>query len=102
VPNRFDNCSAVANASQKDYDGDGCGDVCDCDFDQNGSCGLADFGNFVGAWPPAGTYNAAYDMDCSGSPLGLADFGLFVAEFGGGGVTGPSASNSQKTAPACP
>ena len=31
-----DNCSLKANASQTDSDGDGCGNVCDADFDQNG------------------------------------------------------------------
>lgn len=39
----FDNCVAVANPSQVDADSDGCGNVCDADYDQNGGVGASDF-----------------------------------------------------------
>ena len=36
VEDPFDNCTLVSNAAQKDLDVDGCGDVCDGDFNNNG------------------------------------------------------------------
>jgi len=42
VPDRLDNCPSAANATQADFDGDGAGDVCDPDDDNDG---LADAGD---------------------------------------------------------
>jgi len=103
VENAFDNCSSLTNGSQKDIDHDGCGDVCDADFDQNGSSRLPDFGIFKGAFGSSTgspSYNPTADMDCSGT-IGLPDFGLFKAEFGG--TPGPSGiTNAGRDATACP
>ena len=36
VRDEFDNCPAAANTDQQDTDGDGIGDACDCDLDNDG------------------------------------------------------------------
>ncbi len=103
VENAFDNCSSRSNATQKDVDHDGCGDLCDADFDQNGTSGLTDFGSLKAAFgsstgQPA--YNAKADMDCNGV-VGLTDFGAFKNEFGS--TAGPSGiTNAGRNATACP
>lgn len=43
----FDNCPTVANVAQTDCDSDGCGNVCDADFDNNGAVGGSDFLSFA-------------------------------------------------------
>ena len=42
VPDYSDNCINLANASQLDADGDGFGNLCDADLDNNGSTNSAD------------------------------------------------------------
>ncbi len=103
IENAFDNCSSRSNASQKDVDHDGCGDLCDADFDQNGVCGLTDFGIFKSAFGSSTgqpLYNASADMDCNGV-VGLTDFGLLKIEFGT--TAGPSGiTNAGRKPIACP
>jgi hypothetical protein len=102
VEDAFDNCTAAGNASQKDTDHDGCGNLCDADFDQDGVAGGTDFITFKGAFgattgQPA--YNPAVDMDCDGV-IGGTDFISFKAEFGG--APGPSGISSSYKAASCP
>jgi len=102
VENAFDNCSSLSNAAQKDLDHDGCGDLCDGDFDQDGGAGLLDFGVFKSAFGKssgAPGYDARADMDCDGS-VGLLDFGFFKAEFGG--APGPSGLIPSLKSGGCP
>lgn len=103
VENAFDNCSSKANSTQKDADHDGCGDVCDADFDQNGTSGLSDYGILLGSFGSttgAPNYKAPVDMDCNGT-IGLSDYGLFLQEFPG--TAGPSGiTNAGRNATACP
>jgi len=54
MPDSCDNCSAVRNGldapapgEQRDSDDDGFGNACDCDFDQNGRCGVEDIATFL-------------------------------------------------------
>jgi secreted trypsin-like serine protease len=99
----FDNCTLVSNAAQKDLDTDGCGDLCDGDFDNDGAVGPSDFNTFKSAYltnqgDPG--YNPLADMDCNGtvSPM---DYSIFKS-----GYTlapGPSGLPPElKTFPACP
>src|SRR5262249_40276370 len=46
VPDRRDNCREQPNPDQRDADGDGFGDVCDADFDQDGVVGMSDVVRF--------------------------------------------------------
>lgn len=43
VPERLDNCTLVANANQRDTDGDDYGNICDPDFNQNSVVDPTDF-----------------------------------------------------------
>jgi hypothetical protein len=90
VPDEWDNCLLDANPSQIDSDLDGIGNVCDCDFNNDGVCGGGDFLLFgtafgLGTVPPADP-NA--DMNGDGV-VGGGDFLLFGAGVGGG-IPGPS------------
>lgn len=79
VTDDADNCLMLPNPAQIDFDGDGCGNWCDADYDQNGVVGGSDYTTFRGAW---GTINAL--VDCNGDgPVGGMDFGCFVSQFGG-------------------
>ena len=102
VENAFDNCSSLSNAAQKDFDHDGCGDLCDADFDQDGGCGLLDFGIVKSSFgKSAGQpgYDARADMDCDGA-VGLLDFGFLKAEFGT--PPGPSGLAGSLKSGGCP
>jgi hypothetical protein len=97
VADQIDNCSEDVNTGQDDTDGDGCGNICDADYDQSGTVGFPDFGQFVGAF-------GTTDMEkCHVEPIpgcivGFADFGFFVSRFGR--APGPSTTTAGTTA--CP
>jgi hypothetical protein len=104
VENAFDNCSATSNASQKDVDHDGCGDLCDMDVaSNNGTTGLDDFGLLAAAFGSS-TGQPAFvplaDINCNGA-VGLDDFGLLASRFGIN--QGPSGiTNPGRNFTACP
>jgi hypothetical protein len=70
-----DNCMNVANADQRDTDGDGIGSICDPDFNQTCNTDFTDLGLFK-----AGFFGADPNLNMNG--LGNVDFvdlGLFKA-----------------------
>jgi hypothetical protein len=103
VENAFDNCSARSNANQGDKDHDACGDLCDGDFNQDGTAGTVDLGIFnksKGASSGNPAYNPGADMNCDGT-IGTPDLGLFTKVKGS--KAGPSGiSTSNRNLVACP
>jgi hypothetical protein len=91
-----DNCSEVANTAQDDTDGDGCGNRCDADYNNNGFVNFIDFSQFSAAF---GTFDSEKDhtVPMTG-PVGFLDFSFFSANFGT--VPGPSGTTTGTTA--CP
>jgi hypothetical protein len=92
-----DNCLDVSNAEQADTDEDDCGNLCDADYDNNGSFGFTDFGLFV---PTFGTDDEemCHIEPVSGCTVTFADFGFYLGNFGG--IPGPSGTTPGTTA--CP
>ena len=76
------------NVDQRDTDDDGFGNVCDCDFDNNGTCTITDFNVFLPDFTSATDSGTGTDMDGDGS-VGIADFNLFLPGFQAG-APGPS------------
>ena len=97
VGDTLDNCSQAANPAQDDTDADGCGNLCDADYDNNGIVGFSDWGAFSHNF---GTTNELYKHvePIPGEIVGFADFGFFSQNFGK--VPGPSGTTAGTTA--CP
>lgn len=79
-----DNCSLVQNANQVDQDADGLGNACDCDFTNNGSCGLADVLNFLNDFCVDNPDYNQGGLDCTG-PGNTTKSGL-ATDMNGDGV----------------
>ncbi len=78
VPDFRDNCAATANADQADTDIDGYGNACDCDLDNDGNVGMADFIQFRDFWSSS---EAVADFDGDGN-VGMADLMILRGRWG--------------------
>ncbi len=86
VDDSADNCTLVANADQRDTNSDGYGNLCDPDFDNNGTVNFLDISGWV---PLFNTACGDVDEDLTGDgSCNFADFSLIPAYFGG--PPGPS------------
>lgn len=90
----FDNCLNVSNTAQVDSNGDGCGNRCDADADNNGVVGAGDFALWkagFGNASPGPPFNPDVDFDVSGV-IGAGDFAIWKSSFGG--PPGPSGTTA--------
>ncbi|MEL7450955.1 MAG: hypothetical protein AAFN78_17205, partial [Pseudomonadota bacterium] len=69
-----DNCLGLQNAPQRDTDGDGIGNRCDADLDQNCLVTIADLGLLKQAFFSAGDLDEDFDGD---GIVGFSDLGIF-------------------------
>ena len=76
VEDALDNCVQAPNPLQQDTDGDDFGNACDCDFDQNLACSIADFSFFREDYLATVDRGVGTDMDGNGA-VSIADFSLF-------------------------
>lgn len=88
VEDALDNCTNAPNgplipdvggASQRDTDGDGYGNLCDGDFDNNGFVNYVDLAYFRNAF---GSEDADADLDGSGGMVNFVDLAIFRSLFG--------------------
>ncbi len=92
-----DNCLLRVNPGQDDTDADGCGNLCDADYDDSGIVGFPDFGQFVGAFA-TGDAEKCHVPPIPGCTVGFPDFGEFVLMF----ATAPGPSGTTAGTTACP
>jgi hypothetical protein len=97
VKDTLDNCWDAVNFFQNDTDSDGCGNLCDADYDNSGTVAFGDFGEFLQAF---GTTDEekCHAESIAGCTVGFRDFGFIVGHFGA--TPGPSGTTTGTTA--CP
>lgn len=87
-PDASDNCTLVANPTQSDTDFDLIGNACDCDFNNDTTCGIGDFNVFLPDFSTTVDSGTGTDMNTDGA-VGIPDFNLFLPGFAAG-KPGPS------------
>lgn len=98
VGDTSDNCETTPNGPsggtcslQQDVNGDGFGNACDTDVNNNGATDLPDVSATLTASKTGGT-NLVYDYDCDGAAA-LPDVSKALADSKAGKVPGPACSN---------
>ena len=86
IDDAVDNCINTPNHEQSDTDGDGYGNRCDADYNNN--C-LADFGDYSLFRSQFRTSSFTYDLNGDGD-LDVVDFKIFKDRFALLGPPGPS------------
>jgi hypothetical protein len=72
----------IANTGQEDTDGDGYGNICDADLDNDGVVGFQDFNAFRTCWLAQSSSSPNWQGQCENADLdsdgvvGFADFNL--------------------------
>ncbi len=80
IADDMDNCTLVANADQRDSNGDGFGNICDPDFNNDGVVNFVDISGWV---PFFNTPCGDVDQDLNGDGgCNFGDFSLIPAYFG--------------------
>ena len=79
-----DNCLLATNPNQRDTNGDGFGNICDADLDNDGQVSMSDFSLFRSAF---GTASPDADFNGDGS-VNMSDYSSFRSAFGS--APGPS------------
>jgi len=104
VPDNLDNCSLKANPAQDDTDGDYCGNICDCDYNQNGAVTIADFGQFAVVFGTTGhALQQHVEPISADNAVNIVDFGsCFVGRFDQPGPEPPGPSGTTPGTTACP
>jgi hypothetical protein len=75
VPDSLDNAPETANPGQEDTDGDGYGNICDADFDNNDQVDMQDYNTFRNAWGNSGS-GLNEDLN-SDSNVDMLDYNIF-------------------------
>jgi hypothetical protein len=85
-----DNCTLVFNTDQRDTDGDGYGNICDADLDNDGTVNTVDYAMFRAAFGGTAPLTLAQeDADFNGDDkVNTIDYAIFRSFFGK--VPGPS------------
>ena len=73
-----DNCTLVPNADQRDTNGDGFGNICDADLDNNGAVNFLDLGILKSVFFSVGDQDADFNGD---SLVNFLDLGIMKASF---------------------
>ncbi len=92
IDDAVDNCAAQANPDQRDSNGDGIGNACDADINNDCAVNFADLADFKAAFTP-NPYNADADFDGDGS-VNFGDLAVMKATFFNGQSPGPGPSNA--------
>ncbi len=87
IDDAVDNCAEVANPDQRDTNGDGIGNACDADLDNDCNVAFGDLALFKAAFFPA-EYVADADFDGDGL-VNFGDLALLKSTFHSGAMPGP-------------
>jgi hypothetical protein len=98
IGDTIDNCSTSENTAQDDTDVDDCGNLCDADYDQNGTVGFPDFLEFGVAFNTTTNPEKCHIEPIPGCTVGFPDFLYFGTVFN----TAPGPSGTTDSTTECP